>query len=165
MPRPLCLGKDSQGKPWGFPCASSFFCKAFSFLDAQERKCVWTSWQASARTKTALAAAHGKNEYGHGQEVKLPLQPCQRSDILMRRAAAAADDTCTCFNKLSHMLCKRFCLHRIHRLAGLQNFGHSGVGLGDDGKRAAAFECAHDALYLIGAGRAVDTDGVDTKRL
>ena len=47
------LGKDSQGKPWGFPCASSFFCKAFSFLDDQERKCVRTVWQASARKTLA----------------------------------------------------------------------------------------------------------------
>ncbi len=34
-----------------------------------------TGWQVSARTKTALAAAHGNNNYSHGQEVKLPQRP------------------------------------------------------------------------------------------
>ena len=36
-----------------FSLAFSFFCKAFSFLDAQERKCVRTGWQVSARIKMA----------------------------------------------------------------------------------------------------------------
>ena len=45
-PRPLQFGKESRGNPSeGFPLDSSFFCKAFSFLDAQERKCLGTSWR------------------------------------------------------------------------------------------------------------------------
>ena len=40
--------------------AFSFFCQAFSFLDAQERKCVRTVWQASARKNIGLRATAGK---------------------------------------------------------------------------------------------------------